>query len=360
MWKQRTMIGFLLVAVCSLASVLASEPKAGPTATITKISADVPVEKTFLPIVTPAMAWAVAYWPEEEIARPIFPRVIRARVSAPREEARGQIILTATTESSVAPALLRPRPIVPPPGPLALAFEREPVKAAPLQAPSATVQEGRDDPASYVLEEPESDTVYQNNIQSHCNCQDCCRGTSGIGKYRCVKKWWLTEAKPCLQESHWGYADQFEVRPFGSYANAHFNKQIANGILARLALYHYDFGDVKLRDPSKLNARGRKRLGELAGMMVQSNVYPLIIQSSPGKPELDAARLAHVLELTGGLESPLPADWIVVGTPIPTPLSGEEAIMVQENMLRRTQSGEPPQLEKILSIGGGSSGGGGR
>jgi hypothetical protein len=175
-----------------------------------------------------------------------------------------------------------------------------------------------------------------------------------------VKRWWLTRAKPCLQESHWGYADQFEVRPFGSYAVATLDKQITNGAIARLTLYHYDFGDVTLKDPTKLNLRGRKRLGKLAEMMVQNNLHPLIIQGSPGKPKLNAARLAHVVALTAGLESPLPADWIVVGEPIPPPLSGEEAAIAQENLLRRTQSGEPPELEKISNIGGGSTGGGGR
>ena len=174
-----------------------------------------------------------------------------------------------------------------------------------------------------------------------------------------MKRWWLTEAKPRLQESHWGYADQFEVRPFGSYAVAHLDKQIVNGAIARLALYHYDFGDVTLRDPTKLNSRGRKRLGKLAEMMVQNNLHPLIIQGSPGKPGLDMARLAHVLDLTAGLESPLPADWIVVGEPIPPPLSGEEATIVQENLLRQTQSGGATLSGTESSIQGSSGGGGG-
>ena len=313
---------------------------------MTKVRARVPDEEASQPIVMPAMARTIACSSDKQSDRPIIPRVERAIASTPPEEAPSPIILTATRESVFVPSVRPARPILPPPAPLALASLPEVVDAPPVQDPSAMPQEGSDYPASYVIEGPEPDTVYDSGARSQCNCQDCRSGTSGACGCGygcgCVKKWWLTKAKPCLQESHWGYADQFEVRPFGSYAVAHFDKQIVNGAVARLALYHYDFGDVTLRDPSILNSRGRKRLGELAGMMVQNNLHPLIIQSSPGKPELDMARLAYVLDLTSGLECPIPAEWVVVGEPIPPPLSGEEATIVQENMLRQTQSGGNP------------------
>ncbi len=359
MWKKRTTIGFLLVAACSLASVLAREPEEGPVATVTKVRARVPDEEASHPIVMPAMARTIACSSDKQSDRPIIPRVERAIASTPPEEAPSPIILTATRESVFVPSVRPARPILPPPAPLALASLPETVDPAPVQAPTAVPQEGNDYPASYVLEGPEPDTVYDSGARSQCNCQNCRSGTSSACRTGCVRRWWLTEAKPCLQESHWGYADQFETRPFGSYAVATLDKQIVNGAIARLALYHYDFGDVTLKDPSILNLRGRKRLGELAGMMVQNNLHPLIIQSSPGKPELDMARLAHVLDLTAGLESPLPAEWVVVGEPIPPPLSGEEATIAQENLLRQTQSGQPPDLESVSGIGRSSGGGGG-
>jgi hypothetical protein len=123
--------------------------------------------------------------------------------------------------------------------------------------------------------------------------------------------------KSCLQYSHWGYADEFEEIPFGARVRAHQQAQICSGWAARLWLYRYDFCD----DGATLNAAGHKRLSELAREFPVWSHHALVIEATPGKPQLDTARRAHVEKL---LEtSGIPAQ-VVIGVPTVSSPFGDE------------------------------------
>jgi hypothetical protein len=130
-------------------------------------------------------------------------------------------------------------------------------------------------------------------------------------------RWWHDRLKSCLQFSHWGYADEFEEIPFGARVRAHQQAQICSGWAARLWLYRYDFCD----DGATLNAAGHKRLSELAREFPVWTHHALMIEATPGKPELDTARRAHVEKL---LEtSGIPAQ-VVIGVPTVSAPFGDE------------------------------------
>jgi hypothetical protein len=160
-----------------------------------------------------------------------------------------------------------------------------------------------------------------------------CRGCACSGR---IEHWWQTRAKPCLQESHWGYAEQFEEKPFGASLRAHMNTQVCNGTKDRMVLYRYDFHEGILGPADKLNPHGQRRLTELARML-RCNIFPLVIEPSLNDPALDTARRDHVLELLKDSTFECPEDWVVVRRPNAKGLSGEDAMQVYKNLMSGAQ-----------------------
>jgi hypothetical protein len=164
---------------------------------------------------------------------------------------------------------------------------------------------------------------------------------------------WRDRIKPCLQYSYWGYADQFDLPPLGSSVRASLTTQIANGMIARMVLYDYDFGDGKRIGPSQLNAHGQRRLKELARLMQTSRVHPLVVEQTPADPRLDASRRTSVLKALGALAPGVPEDWVVTGTAESVGLSGEEALEIQENLLRQTKEAATASSSAGAGMGSG-------
>lgn len=144
--------------------------------------------------------------------------------------------------------------------------------------------------------------------------------------------WWQNGLKPWLQYSHWGYCDQFEEVPFGARVQAAQRAQICSGWAARLWLYRYDFCD----DGAGLNAAGHKRLTELAREFPVWSHHALVIESTPGKPQLDAARREHVANLLDG--AGVPAQ-VVIGVPTVSAPFGDETREWNTLFLRQVRSG---------------------
>lgn len=138
---------------------------------------------------------------------------------------------------------------------------------------------------------------------------------------------------------HSGCATRCPTEPLGASVYAHLHTQVVNGMVDRLVLYQHDFQDPAVGAGSRLNLHGERRLADLARMMQQQSVFPLVIQRSPENPKLDAARRAHVLAKLRGMQGGIPDDWVVVGDPAPPGLSGIEALEIYENLLRQTQQG---------------------
>lgn len=189
------------------------------------------------------------------------------------------------------------------------------------------------------------DLVPQPEAYPSYTCNSCCESNCGGLLDRC---WQRTKA--CLQESHWGYPEEFCTRPVGTLLRAHVRTQIANGLRDQMVLYRYDFNEGMLGDASELNPHGRRRLSELAGLL-QRNCFPLIVERIPGKPGLSEARRAKVLEALSETTFAVPEEWVVVGDPPRVGLSGEEALTIHENLMSNTEQGG------ALSGGGQGQGG---
>ena len=162
----------------------------------------------------------------------------------------------------------------------------------------------------------------------------CC--PSGVCRNRC--RGCLSRMKLCLQESHWGYPEEFCELPLGARLYAHLNTQVANGAAAQMVLYRYDFYDGIFNHAFRLNHHGLKRLKRMVRML-ECNLYPVIVEYTPEEPQLAAARRTHVLKSLEKSGFAVPEEWVVVGEPESVGLSGEEAIGVYQGML--SQRGQP-------------------
>lgn len=136
------------------------------------------------------------------------------------------------------------------------------------------------------------------------------------------------------QHKWWGYADEFEEMPFGTYSQGILAKQVAKGQQARLALYHFDF----VRNSPRLSPRGRARIAQLLPLL-QNNYGALIIEEVPAKAQLNMARRDAVLaELTRLWPEAYP-ELVSVGRPKAAGLSGVDAILINQALMNRTTAG---------------------
>ncbi len=167
-----------------------------------------------------------------------------------------------------------------------------------------------------------------------------------------LSRWWHERTKPCLQYSHWGYPEYFEETPLGASLGATQSVQICNGWASRLMLYHYDFCDGA---PS-LNFHGQRRLNELATTFPTWAHLSLRVQATPDDPGLGQARREYVAKVLAGAGVPARVE---IGWPTEVSPFGDETRIVNQNLLRRVQSGRPLAG---TSVGGGMavSGGGNR
>jgi hypothetical protein len=141
--------------------------------------------------------------------------------------------------------------------------------------------------------------------------------------------------------SGWFYGSE----PFGLCVFGALNSQISNGLAAQLVLYRYDFNNPPVKsaansiDAANLNPRGRLQLLKVAELLNRVPMPPVVIEASDD-PEIDRARRQSVIvALSEAMGSPIPGEWVVVDRPAANPLSGEEAAIIHDNLLRQTESG---------------------
>jgi hypothetical protein len=202
----------------------------------------------------------------------------------------------------------------------------EPV-AEPVPAPDDLTTE-----APLAADESVSeDWEYGDNECGNCGCRNCGSGCGPFGR----------RPKPTVC-----YRD----RPFGWYLRNANQIQIARGFQDQMVLYHYDFQEGVNED--QLSSRGRQQLEKFA-QMVDSHGFPVVIQPVEGRPELDAARQAHVaMELSTMTQSAM-ENSVVVARPRVPGLRGVEAFDMDQNLLRQTQN-----RGRLMSGAGGGGGGG--
>lgn len=161
-------------------------------------------------------------------------------------------------------------------------------------------------------------------------------------------QWWQYRAKPCLQYSHWGYPEEFEEIPFGLRVRTVQQTQIQRGWAARLWLYRYDFCD----DGTALNPAGHRRLRELAAEFPVWSCHVLMIESTPDRPQLDAARRAYVRGLLE--DSGVPAQ-VAIGVPAVSAPFGDETQWWYSRFERQVRSGGGAPGGASAAAGGGGA-----
>ena len=137
-----------------------------------------------------------------------------------------------------------------------------------------------------------------------------------------------------MQDCFLGFRSEFGAPPLGYFVYQHGKTEVANGDAARMVLYHYDF----VEGGDELNPRGRYQLEKITALLAQ-NFNPVLIEATPCAPGLDEARRVAVARALACGPFPVPAERVVVGRPIATPLQGMEAVIIYRNLLLNTESG---------------------
>jgi hypothetical protein len=142
--------------------------------------------------------------------------------------------------------------------------------------------------------------------------------------------WWQQR-----RERFWfclGLEAEFEPEPLGASVYATYGNHIANGIAARMVLYHYDFVD----NTATLNTRGRDQVARIAALLAHTGP-PVVIERTPSNPKLALARRLAVVNQLHQSGITLPAEWVVIGVPIANGLRGGEAEIIYQNLLSQTR-----------------------
>jgi hypothetical protein len=140
--------------------------------------------------------------------------------------------------------------------------------------------------------------------------------------------------KYVLQKCVLGFPEEFEAPPLGETVARHYRSHVANGEAARMVLHQYDFAPGS----ELLNERGLDRLLQIQ-QVLGHNFCPVVIERTPGCPQLaEARRLVVLNELARG-PFPVPPERVVVGPSPSIGLAGVEAEIIYRNQLLQLQSG---------------------
>jgi hypothetical protein len=139
---------------------------------------------------------------------------------------------------------------------------------------------------------------------------------------RCKWRFWA-----CL-----GFESEFEPQPLGASVQATYRAHVANGVAARMVLYHYDF----VENTAALNIRGQDHIAEIAAMLPHYG-FAVIIERTPSRPELAESRRLAVLTQLGRAGVAIPPERVVIGPPIANGLRGGEAEIIHQNLLNQTR-----------------------
>jgi hypothetical protein len=161
--------------------------------------------------------------------------------------------------------------------------------------------------------------------------------------------------KPFMQETHWGYCNYFDERPFGSSLKQAVGVQVTGGAKALFALYQYDFCDADGPMAAELNERGRLQVARIA-QRLRVAPSPVVVETSGRNFALDSYRTEQVRKMLAKHGAPVPEGLVVV-RPIFNRLDGVEALEVYNNLMEQTSRGGGGMTSGGwvgISLGGGS------
>jgi len=159
----------------------------------------------------------------------------------------------------------------------------------------------------------------------------------------------LQRCKQGLQACFVGYGPEFESPALGSHVFQHNQTQVVNGEAALMMLHHFDF----LQGSDGLTQRGKDQLAKIAEYLPR-NFFPIVIERTPGTPELATARRQVVLNELAHGTFPVPPERVVIAASLAKGLKGAEAEIIYRNMMEQTRvSGVPiPPTGGTGGIGG--------
>ncbi len=153
-----------------------------------------------------------------------------------------------------------------------------------------------------------------------------CSHRSFLARSRCKRH---------LQEAFLGFPEEFERPPLGARMHEVNTAQVRKGEASALTLYSYDF----VAGTARLKPRGQDRLAEI-GARMPFTFQPVLIQRS-GEPGLDEKRRESVLESLALSPFPIPPERVVVGRAPTRALRGDEALILHQGALYRTEQAGP-------------------
>jgi hypothetical protein len=218
-----------------------------------------------------------------------------AGISGPQADAPPappQVLAVSTAAAAPRPELLPP----PPPGP------------APVALPQPVVPPPPPPPPAPANASPKTDVVVESRPPG----------------------WW-DRCKADLQGLFAVYPEGVQPVPLGVSVHACGQTMVDNGVAAQTALYQYDF----VEGQAQLNARGREELLKILAVLPRT-FAPIVIERTPGRPEIDLSRRVTVHQELATSSFPVPLERIIVG-PLPAHgMDGLEAEIIHRNLLMQT------------------------
>lgn len=240
--------------------------------------------------------------------------------------AAGGWILAAATGLPTSAHAAPPRAIV------ELAPEHRPAAAAPSPSKFAARMTQRREPVLVESQPAESLRIESTPVQPPPIDPECRTAESPCQRNRPVAQWWQ-RCKAHCRDKFWGYPEEFVPAPLGAAVADNVSRQAARGQAARMVLYQYDF----LPMSDQLKPRGRLALARV-GEWASHGAGPVLIEPTPGRPDLDEARRRVVWREMQHGPFAIPPEMIVMGCSEIVGLRGGEALLVDKNLLMQTSA----------------------
>lgn len=167
--------------------------------------------------------------------------------------------------------------------------------------------------------------------------------------------------KQCLEAKFLGYLAEFEAPPAGAMLASHLQAQITAADYSRMMVHDFDF----CVGTAELNARGKEFVLRKASCLGRGPA-PMIVEFVSYAPHLADARRQTVLNYLAANRINVPPEMVVIGRPQGQPITGEEAVLIHQNLLLQTRTagtspstGSDNSFSPTTGFTPGSNGGGG-
>lgn len=155
------------------------------------------------------------------------------------------------------------------------------------------------------------------------------------------------------QATHWGYPEEFERPPVGSALYWNLTEQKAIGRPSRMTLHEFDF----VPGSDQLKPRGQRELARISSCL-PSGTCPILVEPTPGHPDLNEARRQTVWRELAGGQYPVPLERVVVARPQVRSLDDAESQLMEDNRMTMTRTrgvSSSSAASGTSSLGSGSS-----